>query len=278
MDFVKMHGLGNDFIVVDLLATGPDRSDGEWAELAVRLCDRHFGVGADGVLLALPSETADVRMRIFNSDGSEAEICGNGIRCLARYVRDRGVGGERLRVETLAGLLDLAFAEGGRAVRVDMGAPRLGAREIPVALDAERVVDQPLEVDGYRWRFTAVSMGNPHAVVFLTPEELAALPLPTVGPQVEHHPLFPARTNFHAAAVTSPHSATVRVWERGAGPTLACGTGACAVTVAGVLKGVLESPVDVTLPGGTLRIAWEPDGHVYMTGPAEYVFRGTWLG
>ncbi|HLI26229.1 MAG TPA: diaminopimelate epimerase [Chloroflexota bacterium] len=277
MDFVKMHGLGNDFIVVDLLARGQERPDSEWAALAVRLCDRHFGVGADGVLLALPSEAADVRMRIFNSDGSEAEMCGNGIRCLARYARDRGLGGDRLRVETLAGVLELTFADAGRAVRVDMGPPRLAAREIPVALDGERVIDQPIEVDGYRWRFTAVSMGNPHAVVFLAPEELAALPLERIGPQVEHHPLFPARTNFHAVAVTSPHSATVRVWERGAGPTLACGTGACAVTVAGVLKGLLESPVDVTLPGGTLRIAWEPDGHVYMTGPAEYVFRGTWL-
>jgi diaminopimelate epimerase len=277
VDFVKMHGLGNDFIVVDLLARGQDRPDSEWAARAVRLCDRHFGVGADGVVLALPSEAADVRMRIFNSDGSEAEMCGNGIRCLARYARDRGLGGERLRVETLAGVLELTFADGGRAVRVDMGPPRLTAREIPVALDAERVIDQPLEVDGYQWRFTAVSMGNPHAVVFLSPEELAALPLARIGPQVEHHPLFPARTNFHAVAVTSPHSATVRVWERGAGPTLACGTGACAVTVAGILKGLLESPVDVTLPGGTLHIAWEPDGHVYMTGPAEYVFRGTWL-
>lgn len=271
-----MHGLGNDFVLVDLLDKGQGRSDAEWSRLAVGICDRHFGIGADGVLLLLPSETADVRMRILNADGSEAEMCGNGVRCLARYARDRGLGADALRVETLAGVLDFAFTDGGRQVRVDMGPPRLAGREVPVAVEAERVLDHPLTVNGHDFRFTAVSMGNPHAVVFMSPDELAALPLNEVGPLVEHHPLFPARVNFHAVAVTAPDAATVRVWERGAGPTLACGTGACAVTVAGVLKGVLSSPVAVTLPGGTLQIDWEPGGSVYMTGPAEYVFRGTY--
>ncbi len=282
MDFVKMHGLGNDFVLVDLLDSGQGRSDAAWAELAVRLCDRHFGIGADGVLLALPSETADARLRILNSDGSEAEMCGNGIRCLARYVRDQGragslAGGGALRVETLAGVLELTFPSAD-AVRVNMGRPRLAGREIPMLVDAEPVLDQPLRVDGRELRISAVSMGNPHAVAFLGPDELAALPLHEVGPAVEHHPLFPQRTNFEAVALTSRHSATVRVWERGAGPTLACGTGACAVTVAGILRGELESPVAVTLPGGTLQIEWEAGGPVYMTGPATYAFRGTWTG
>jgi diaminopimelate epimerase len=209
-------------------------------------------------------------------------MCGNGIRCLARYVRDQGrvgglANGGALRVDTLAGVLELTFPSAD-AVRVNMGPPRLAGREIPMLVDAEPVLDQPLRVDGRELRISAVSMGNPHAVAFLGAGELAALPLHEVGPAVEHHPLFPQRTNFEAVALTSRHGATVRVWERGAGPTLACGTGACAVTVAGILRGELESPVAVTLPGGTLKIEWEPGGPVYMTGPATYAFRGTWMG
>jgi diaminopimelate epimerase len=283
MDFVKVHGLGNDFVLLDRLASGEDRSDAAWVDLAVRLCDRHFGVGADGVLLLLPSDCADVRMRILNSDGSEAEMCGNGIRCLARYVRDQGrvrrvAEGGPLRVETLAGVLELSFPAGPEAVRVDMGAPRLAGREVPILVNAEPVLDLPVQVDGRTLHLSAVSMGNPHAVAFLEADELAALPLQEIGPLVSHHELFPQRTNFEAVAVSSPHAATVRVWERGAGPTLACGTGACAVAVAGILRGVLQSPVAVTLPGGTLQIEWQPGGSVYMTGPATYAFRGTWLG
>jgi diaminopimelate epimerase len=277
MDFVKMHGLGNDFVLLDYLAGGPPRTDAAWAQFARQMCDRHFGVGADGVLLALPSETADVRMRIFNADGSEAEMCGNGVRCLARYARDHGRAADRLRVETLAGVLELTFPGGPTEVRVDMGPPRLAPREIPVRADGERALDLTVPVDGRRLQVAAVSMGNPHAVTFMAPDELDALALHDLGPLDERHELFPERTNFHAVAVTSPHSATVRVWERGAGPTLACGTGACAVTVAGVLTGRLASPVDVTLPGGTLRIEWQQGGSVFMTGPTEYVFRGTWL-
>jgi diaminopimelate epimerase len=281
MDFLKMHGLGNDFVLVDRRAEGQGRSDAAWSELAVRLCDRHFGIGADGLLLALPSERADARMRILNADGSEAEMCGNGIRCLARYVRDEGHGrggaeGGPLRVETLAGVLELSFPGDGDAVRVDMGAPRLAGREIPMLVDADPVLDHAVQVGGRTLHLSAVSMGNPHVVAFLDPAALAALPLHEIGPQVEHHPLFPQRTNFEAVAITSPHSVRVRVWERGAGPTLACGTGACAVTVAGILRGVLESPVAVTLPGGTLQVEWERGGPVFMTGPATYAFRGTW--
>lgn len=278
MDFVKMHGLGNDFVVLDALTGEGERSDAEWARLAVALCDRHFGVGADGVLVVLPSECADVRMRIFNADGSEAEMCGNGVRCLARYARDRGRATDRLRVETLAGVLELTFPGGAGDVRVDMGPPRLAPRDIPMLAEGDRVLDEPLVVDGRELRICAVSMGNPHAVAFMDEAALATFPLAALGPAVERHPRFPQRTNFEAAAVTGPHAATVRVWERGAGPTLACGTGACAVTVAGILTGRLQSPVAVTLPGGTLQIEWEPGGSVYMTGPTQYVFRGAWLG
>ena len=277
MDFVKMHGLGNDFVLLDCLAGGAARTDADWAELARQMCNRHFGVGADGILLALPSETADVRMRIFNADGSEAEMCGNGVRCLARYARDRVQIADRLRVETVAGVLELTFPGGPSEVRVDMGPPRLAPREIPVHAAGNPVLDLTVPVNGHSFQVAAVSMGNPHAVTFMDADALAALPLHEVGPLVERHELFPERTNFHAVAVRTRHSATVRVWERGAGPTLACGTGACAVTVAGVLTGRLESPVDVTLPGGTLRIEWQQGGSVFMTGPAEYVFRGTWL-
>ena len=208
-------------------------------------------------------------------------MCGNGIRCLARYVKDQGyvrrlAEGGPLCVETLAGVLELTFPSAA-TVRVDMGAPRLAGHAIPMDVDAEPVLDYPLAVDGQTLVVSAVSMGNPHAIAFYEPNALERLPLHEIGPLVERHPLFPARTNFEAVALTSPRSATVRVWERGAGPTLACGTGACAVTVAGVLRGVLESPVAVTLPGGTLEIEWERGGSVYMTGPAAYAFRGTWL-
>jgi diaminopimelate epimerase len=276
MDFVKVHGLGNDFVLVDLLEGDPRRTSAEWPDLAMRMCDRHFGIGADGLLLLLPSDRADVRMQILNADGSEAEMCGNGVRCLARYARDRGRAGESLRVETLAGVLTLTFPGGADVVRVDMGPPRLAPREIPIRVDVEPVLDYPLQVDGYELRLSAVSMGNPHAVAFMGGEDLAALPLHEIGPLVERHDLFPRRTNFEAVALTSPHSATVRVWERGAGPTLACGTGACAVTVAGILRGELESPVDVTLPGGTLHIEWRRGESVFMTGPTAYAFHGVW--
>jgi diaminopimelate epimerase len=278
MEFHKMHGLGNDFVLIDRLHNRDALPTSFWARLAVQMCDRHFGIGADGILVALPATTEDLQMRIFNADGSEAEMCGNGIRCLARYARDRGIGGDPLRVDTGAGLLTLTFPGAPNEVRVDMGPPRFAPDEIPILASGERVVDFPLAVAGRRVAVTAVSMGNPHAVVFMDETEWVDLPLAEIGPAVEHHAAFPQRTNFHAVLVRAPHQATVRVWERGAGPTLACGTGACAVAVAGILRGVLTSPVDVELPGGTLRIEWTPGSPVYMTGSAEYVFEGRWLG
>ena len=181
MDFVKMHGLGNDFVLLDCLTEPPPRTDGEWAALAVQMCDRHFGVGADGILLALPSESADVRMRIFNGDGSEAEMCGNGVRCLARYARDRGQVKDRLRVETLAGVLELTFPGGPSDVRVDMGPPRLAPRDIPVRAAGDRALDLAVRVDGRTFEVAAVSMGNPHAVAFMSAAELETLPLHEVA-------------------------------------------------------------------------------------------------
>jgi len=279
MRFVKMHGLGNDFVLVDRLKA--DGAEPAWPDLARAMCHRRLGIGADGLLLVLPSRVGDVRMRMFNPDGSEAEHCGNGIRCLARYAREQhGLGGEELRVETLAGLNRIGFEhgpDGTPLMRVDMGPARLRGLEIPTTLDLERVIDQPLEVEGERLAISAVSMGNPHAIAFLPDEAaVARFPLERLGPQVEHHPLFPARTNFEVAAVLDPHRVRMRVWERGAGITLACGTGACATAVAAMVKGLARSPVTVHLPGGDLRIEWSGTGSVFMTGPATYVFTGEW--
>ncbi|MGQ9497115.1 MAG: diaminopimelate epimerase [Desulfotomaculales bacterium] len=273
MRFVKMHGLGNDFIVFDGLRGSLPEAP---ALLAPRVCDRHFGVGADGLVLIEPSAQADLRMRIFNPDGSEAEMCGNAIRCVARYVYERGYVHEaRLRVETPAGvMLPRLLVSGGRvaAVQVDMGVPRLERAEIPMAGPPGRVVEEPLAVAGVTLRVTAVSMGNPHAVFFV--EDVEGVDLATLGPSVENHPAFPRRTNVEFVQAIGPQEVRVRVWERGAGATLACGTGACAAVVAGVLAGRLDREATVHLPGGDLSITWAADGRVYMTGPAEEVFEG----
>ena len=275
MEFVKMHGLGNDFIVVagerELPADAPER--------AVRLCDRHFGIGADGLVYILPSERADVRMRILNPDGSEAEQCGNAIRCVAKYVYDRGLAARSLvTVETLgAGVQRLEItAEGGRAVKVkvDMGEPVLRGLDVPTTIDRTPVVGHPIEADGRTFHFTAVSMGNPHCVIFV--DDAASFDLCRWGPLIERHPLFPRKTNVEFVTVVSRSRAVMRVWERGAGPTLACGTGACATLVASVLGGLTDRKAVVSLAGGDLFIEWsEEDNRVYMTGPAEEVFAGT---
>jgi len=270
---VKMHGLGNDFVIFDgLRATLP----GAPAGLAPRICDRHFGVGADGLVLIGPSAQADIRMRIFNPDGSEAEMCGNAIRCVARYVYERGyVRDVRIRVETLAGVVECRLMVwNGRviAVRVDMGVPRLERAEIPMTGPPGQVVEEPLAVAGTTMGVTAVSMGNPHAVVFV--EDVEAIDLATVGPAIENHPAFPRRTNVEFVQILGPRELRVRVWERGAGATLACGTGACAAVVAGALAGRSGRQATVHLPGGDLEVAWATEGHVYMTGPAEEVFEG----
>ncbi|MCX6023579.1 MAG: diaminopimelate epimerase, partial [Chloroflexi bacterium] len=228
MQFVKMHGIGNDFVMVD--ARGEEQP---WAELAVQMCDRHMGIGADGLILLLPSDGADLLMRMFNPDGSESEMCGNGIRCFAKYALEEGIaaaGASDLTVETLAGLRSIRpVLSNGKvdAVRVGMGAPRFRAAEIPVAVEGDdEVRGLPLTVDGVDLAVSCASMGNPHAVHFLS-EPVAGFPLDRIGPQVEHHPLFPARINFEIVNVIDRGHLDVRVWERGAGLTLACGTGAC---------------------------------------------------
>lgn len=276
MRFAKMHGLGNDFIVIYGLREVPERV----GELAVRMCDRHFGVGADGLVFILPSARADCRMRIFNADGSEAEQCGNAIRCVAKYVYDHGiVDTVQPRIETAgAGVQQLTLSvSGGKvdAVRVNMGAPVLEPARIPTTFDGERLVDETIEAAGRPFRITALSMGNPHCVVFV--DDAEAVDLERWGPALEHHPLFPNRTNVEFVTVRTRRQLHMRVWERGAGPTLACGTGACASLVAAVLNGIAERSADVRLPGGSLHIEWdERDGNVYMTGPAETVFFGEW--
>jgi diaminopimelate epimerase len=272
LTFSKLHGTANDFVYVDARRGLP----GDPAVLAPRLCDRHRGIGADGLILLLDSEQADCRMRIYNADGSVAEMCGNGIRGFAKFVLDRGLAdGEPLRVETDAGVkLVEPEREAGRVVRVavDMGVPVWDGRAIPVDADGE-VVERPLEVDGRTHRVTCVSMGNPHCVVFL--DDIATLPLATLGPRFEHHPFFPRRVNTEFVRVVSPEHLEMRVWERGAGETLACGTGACAAAVAAARTGRAGRRVQVSLPGGPLDIAWQADDHVRMTGDAVAVFDGS---
>ena len=269
MRFTKMHGIGNDFILLDGFERGIPDPEG----LAAWLCDRHFGIGADGLILALPSSQADARMRIINSDGSEAEMCGNGLRCLGKFLYETGLCRKTpMRVETLAGLLTLALETGDDGavarVTVDMGAPVFDPARIPVAAETNAVT---LEAAGRRLRFFCVSMGNPHAVTFdLFPDDATFAAL---GPLLERHPVFPRRCNIEFCRLTGD-GAQVRVWERGDGPTLACGTGACAVLAAGASQGLLPRQARIQLPGGALVIRWDDGGHLFMTGPAETVFTG----
>ncbi|MGK7940056.1 MAG: diaminopimelate epimerase [Crocosphaera sp.] len=275
MKFTKYHGLGNDFILIDNRnSANPLVSPEE----AVKMCNRHFGIGGDGVIFALPGdENNDYTMRIFNSDGSEPEMCGNGIRCLARFIASlegSEIVGKSYRINTLAGtIIPLIEAEG--QVRVDMGNPFLLAKEIPTTLGngQDKVINQPLEVEGQSWLVTCVSMGNPHCITFV--DSVADIGLERIGPLFEHHSVFPERTNTEFIEVIRRDYIKMRVWERGAGITLACGTGACASVVAGVLTGKCDRLCTVELPGGCLTIEWsEEDGKLYMTGPAEVVFTG----
>jgi len=274
LEFSKYHGLGNDFILIDNRATADPCLT---PEQAVFLCDRHFGVGADGVIFALPGQSdTDYTMRIFNADGSEPEMCGNGIRCLAKFIATlEGVTQPRAyRIHTLAGVITPKLEADGQ-VTVDMGEPRLLAEEIPTTLVAphQRVLNQPLTIADRTWEVTCVSMGNPHCITFVP--EVAAIALETLGPQFEHHPVFPQRINTEFIEVVRPDYLKMRVWERGAGITLACGTGACAALVAGVITERCDWRATVELPGGPLLIEWSPaDQRVYMTGPAEAVFTG----
>jgi len=273
--FTKMHGLGNDYIFVNGMSERLPRVS--LPRLARALSDRHFGIGADGLILVLPSRSAQFRMQVFNADGSEAEMCGNGIRMFARYVYEHGLTRDReLAVETLAGVIrPRLMVRGGRvaSVRVDMGEPRLERSEIPMRGKPGRVIGEALRVDGERYEVTAVSMGNPHCVIFV--KEVAEFPVARVGPAIERHRAFPRRTNVEFVQVLGRSALRMRVWERGAGETLACGTGACATLVAAVLNGKADRKATVHLPGGDLKIEWrESDNHVYMTGPAEEVFCG----
>jgi diaminopimelate epimerase len=273
--FTKMHGLGNDYIFVNGMSERLPRVS--LPRLARALSDRHFGIGADGLILVLPSQSAQFRMQVFNADGSEAEMCGNGIRMFARYVYEHGLTRDReLAVETLAGVIrPRLMVRGGRvaSVRVDMGEPRLERSEIPMRGKPGRVIGEALRVDGERYEVTAVSMGNPHCVIFV--KEVAEFPVARVGPAIERHRAFPRRTNVEFVQVLGRSALRMRVWERGAGETLACGTGACATLVAAVLNGKADRKATVHLPGGDLKIEWrESDNHVYMAGPAEEVFSG----
>ena len=273
MKFTKMHGLGNDFILVDCFR---DNLPGDYSEIARRLCDRHFGVGADGLILILPSETADIRMRIFNSDGSEPEMCGNGIRCFARYVYENNIVRETtIRIETLAGIIVpelILEGERVRSVKVDMGEPQLERALIPMQGPPGKVVDEPVSVDGTTYNVTCVSMGNPHCVIFVP--DAGKVPITDIGPRLETHPLFPRKTNVEFIQILSKNEVDMRVWERGVGETLACGTGACAAGVACILNNLTAKKITVHLVCGDLVIEWADNNHVYMTGPAEHVFRG----
>ena len=273
--FVKMHGIGNDFPVFDHLQPGAPTID-QIQAASMQLCDRRFGIGGDGTISVLPSEKADFAMRMFNPDGSEAEMCGNGIRCFAKYVSDSGLTAKtEISVETLAGimLLDLTIEEGKvTQVRVDMGEPRLERAQLPMEGPSGQVLHEALKLDGEVLYITGVSMGNPHIVFF--PEQATDELILRVGPKLETHPAFPKRTNVHAAQLVGRDELLMKIWERGAGPTLACGTGACAVGVAAHLNGLTGRDVLIHLPGGDLRIQWGINNRVYMTGPAAYIYSG----
>ncbi|HMK55370.1 MAG TPA: diaminopimelate epimerase, partial [Dissulfurispiraceae bacterium] len=265
--FTKMHGTGNDFIVIDCR----NFRLADPAAFSVKFCHRKFGVGADQMLLLYPSEIGDFAMKIFNADGSEVEMCGNGIRCFAKYVWDRNLSGKKvLEVETLAGMI--RPEKSGNNVRVDMGEPILAPDKIPVAVYSEAMaVDYPLIVEDRNFKLTFVSMGNPHAVIFLE-EEVSGFAVDKYGPLIETHALFPKKTNVEFVNVKSRDELIMRVWERGSGETLACGTGACATAVAAMIKGLTEKHVIVKLLGGDLSIEWSENNRVYMTGPAVEVF------
>jgi diaminopimelate epimerase len=277
MHFAKLHGAGNDFLIVDARSLERD-----WPKLAVAICHRNLGAGADGLLLVRESPVAPLRMVLYNADGSEAEMSGNGMRCFVKYAVDRGLAQPEngtLTVETLAGVLttDITLEGGGvQSVRVGMGRPHFAPQEIPVAIEAEPPIrDYPLNVDGQTISVTCLSMGNPHADHFIdTPVD--EYPLLEIGPKVEHHPLFPRRVNFGVARVLARDRIEARVWERGVGETLACGTGVSAVFVAARLAGLAGDSAVVTQPGGDLAVQWDGEGEVYLSGPAVEVFEGEW--
>ncbi|MDU2066529.1 MAG: diaminopimelate epimerase [Sporomusaceae bacterium] len=275
MNFTKVHGQGNDFVIID----GTKEAVTDYSQAAIEICDRHYGIGADGFVIILPSETEDFRMRIFNSDGSEAEMCGNVTRCVARYVYEYGLTTKtKITLETLAGVIrpELIMKDGKiETVCVDMGEPRLLRKEIPMTGDGDsQAVNIAIVADGKEYLATCVSMGNPHCVIFV--DDMATVDLTKVGPVIETHPYFPRKTNVEFVEVLGPKEMRMRVWERGAGITLACGTGTSATLVAAVLTGRTEREVLVHLDGGDLTVEWRADNHIYMSGPAVEVYSGVY--
>lgn len=273
--FTKWQGTGNDFVMIDCLK----EPEADYVSAAVELCDRHYGIGADGILLVLPSDKADIRMQIINADGSEAEMCGNGIRCFASYVYEKGyVKSEEFTVETGAGILVPKIMEkhGAEAmVKVDMGEPILEGEKIPVAgYGMNRIVAEPITVKDKEFKMTCVSMGNPHCVIFV--DDAENFPIHEYGPLVERHEKFPKRVNAEFIQVIDRKHLRMRVWERGAAVTLACGTGACATTAAAILNDFTDRNIEIQLDGGKLNIEWADNNHLYMTGPAVQVFAGTY--
>ncbi len=283
MKFTKMEGCGNDYIYVDARATEAD-----WPALSRAMSDRHFGIGSDGLILVMESQRADLKMRMFNADGSEGEMCGNGIRCFTKFALERDMAAASdngLRVETMSGVRTVVpIRQEGviTGARVSMGAPRLLPHETPVTVDlaqaqrvGDAVVDYPLTIDGVDLRLTFVSMGNPHAVAFIQ-QPVSRFPLREIGPKVENHPMFPNRVNFEIVNPVERGRVDARVWERGSGETMACGSGACAITVAARLKGLSDGALEVRLPGGALAVEWDGIGEVFLQGPATEVFTGHW--
>ena len=276
MKFTKMHGAGNDYVYVNGF-----EYDLDWKHISQNVSDRHKGIGSDGLIVVCPpSNDSDLKMRMFNADGSEGEMCGNGIRCLVAFARDEGLVESKaqvVRVETLAGDLDVfPIVENNEMVgaKVSMGSPILIPKDIPVAIgDDESILDYSLNVDNHEFSFNFVSMGNPHAVAFIE-DEVDDFPLELIGPQIENHAIFPNKVNFEIVNVIGPSELKMRVWERGSGITMACGTGACAVAVAAHLKGITKDAVDLRLPGGDLKVRWDGVGEVELEGPVETVYRG----
>lgn len=286
MKFTKLQGTGNDFVLIEESSTTSN-----YTKLARAMSDRHFGIGSDGLLVLLPSTVADFRMRMFNPDGSEGEACGNGLRCVVRYVYDKGLfsgDAEKVTIETMKGTRKARLFKTGdklTKIQVSMGSPEFGAEYLPLALgqgekgivDIKPIMDYPVTVGDWKLLLNFVSMGNPHAVHFLN-EPVADFPLSQVGPEVQELPIFPNSVNFGIARVLSRQEIEARVWERKAGGTLACGSGACAIGVIAQLRGYVDSNIEIRLPGGKLELEWDGLGEVFLSGPAEVVFTGEWLG
>jgi diaminopimelate epimerase len=278
MNFTKLQGSGNDFVLVEA-----NEAQRDWSRLALAICERHFGIGADGLLLVSPSKVADFKMRVFDPDGSEASACGNGLLCLVEYALKKGLvkSAPQLSVETISGIRKVELDGRGKA-RVGMGKPGFKASDIPVAIergrdlvDIKSMMGYPVTVEGTELVLNLISMGNPHAVCFWQ-QPVADFPLSQLGPKVEHLPIFPDRVNFEIARVVNQNQIEARVWERGVGETLACGSGACAITVAAQLYGYIGQKVAIKLPGGTLAVEWDGVGEVFLSGPAEIIFNGEW--